>query len=175
MSVVVQDNFLDKNYFKEIQDEILGIENRIETYGYHFPWFMAPILLPSKDTMMIHMVYGNHNPGSPFYKKLLPLIDKLDVYSLLRIKINLQERKEKFIEGGMHIDMPTAPENALTSILYMNTNNGYTKLESGEKIASVENRLATFPNSLKHTGSTNTCEAPYRCVINIDWIKKENK
>ena len=85
------------------------------------------------------------------------------------------DRKEKIIEHGMHIDVPPAPDNALTSILYMNTNNGYTKFETGEKVDSIENRLVTFPNNLKHTGSTNNCDAPYRCVMNIDWIPKREK
>ena len=97
---------------------------------------------------------------------------QLEVYSLQRVKINLQERQEKIIEHGMHIDYNDAPENALTSILYINTNNGYTKFETGEKVESVENRLVTFPNSLKHTGTTNSCDEKYRCVMNIDWIKK---
>ena len=35
-----------------------------------------------------------------------------------------------------------------TSILYMNTNNGYTIFENGDKVESVENRLVTFPNNL---------------------------
>ena len=47
---------------------------------------------------------------------------------------------------------------SLTSILYMNTNNGYTKFETGETVQSVENRLVTFSNHVQHTGSTNNCD-----------------
>ena len=82
------------------------------------------------------------------------------------------KREEKIVEHGMHIDFVDGPDNALISILYMNTNNGYTKFESGEKVESVENRLVTFPNSLRHAGSTNNCDAMYRCVMNINWIKR---
>ena len=174
MSVVVQDNFLDKKYFKELQTEILGIS---------FPWYVSGIgptyhpkygrTAPSS-YQMVHSVYAypEHTPVSGLYEKLGPLFDALNLLVPLRIKINLLKQEAKIIEGGMHIDVPNTPENALTSILYINTNNGYTKLESGEKIASVENRLVTFPNSLRHTGSTNNCDAKYRCVMNIDWIKK---
>ena len=54
----------------------------------------------------------------------------------------------------------------------MNTNNGYTKFETGEKVESVANRLVTFPNNMMHTGTTCTDEQ-YRCVMNIDYIKNQ--
>ena len=170
-TVVVQDNFLDKKYFKELQDEIMSIDMG----EYKFPWFLSSIDYKGAtgDYQMVHLAYANENYQSAFCNKLWLFLEKLDVYSLQRIKINLQIKTEKIIEHGMHIDCSNAPENALTSILYMNTNNGYTKFESGEKVESVENRLVTFPNNLRHTGTTNNCKAPYRCVMNIDWIKRE--
>ena len=169
-SIVVQDNFLDKEYFKELQTEIMSMD-------YEFPWFLSGIDYSGApgDYMMVHLVYGNSNVASNFCNKLGLLFEKLDIYSLQRVKINLLQRQEKIIEHGMHIDIIDAPEIALTSILYMNTNNGYTKFESGEKVESVENRLVTFPNKLRHAGSTNNCDAKYRCVMNIDWIKREKQ
>ena len=41
-------------------------------------------------------------------------------------------------------------ENSLTSILYINTNDGYTKFEDGTIVESVENRLVTFDSRMKH-------------------------
>ena len=176
MPVVVQDNFLKEAYFKELQTEILGIS---------FPWYVSgigPTYHPKYGKtcpscyQMVHSVYAypEHTPVSGFYEKLGPLFDALDLLVPLRIKINLLKQEEKITEGGMHIDVPNAPENALTSILYMNTNNGYTKFETGEKVESIANRLVTFPNNIEHTGTTNNCDAIYRCVMNIDWIKKLN-
>ena len=170
MSIVIQDNFLDKIYFQSLQNEVLS---------YEFPWHMSVINQQFLDkntpsyNQMTHSVLRTLNlDKSDFYQKLGALFDVLELLVPIRIKLNLQIRQEKIIEHGMHIDIVDAPENALTSILYMNTNNGYTKFETGEKVESVENRLVTFPNSLKHTGSTNNCEVPYRCVMNIDWIPK---
>jgi hypothetical protein len=166
--IIIQDNFLNKEYFKELQDLVLAGD---------FTWFRSSIdcIGDPDDYQMCHVVYAGapyYEINSNFYHNLHPLFEKLDLYSLQRVKINLQQRAEKITEQGMHIDVNDAPENALTSILYMNTNNGYTKLESGEKIASVENRLLTFPNNLRHAGTTNSCDEKYRCVMNIDWIKK---
>ena len=119
MSVVVQDNFLDKKYFKELQTEILAMD-------YGFPWFRSSIDYKGApgDYQMVHLAYANENYQSAFCNKLWLFLEKLDVYSVQRIKINLQIKTEKIIEHGMHIDCSNAPESALTSILYMNTNNG---------------------------------------------------
>jgi len=56
-----------------------------------------------------------------------------------------------------------------TSILYINTNNGYTGFKTGEKFSSKENRLVTFDGHQLHTGTTNSCQQPYRCVLNINY------
>ena len=165
--ITIQDDFLDKEYFKKLQDHVFGLS---------FPWYVSTAVRGDIDSnyQMCHVVYGNHAIYSEFYNELGPLFTDLDIFVALRIKLNLLKREEKIIEHGMHIDVPNAPDNALTSILYMNTNNGYTKFETGEKVKSVENRLVTFNNNLIHTGSTNNCDAINRCVMNIDWIKKEN-
>ena len=171
MFVVVQDNFLNKEYFKELQDLVLGKD---------FSWKMGNVVSEkyrndyNDNTQMIHMVWEWDKSYSPFYNRFTRLFDDMNIYSVQRVKINLLERKEKIMEHGLHIDIQDAPSFALTSILYMNTNNGYTKFETGEKVESVANRIVTFPNSLKHTGSTNNCKAPYRCVINLGWISKPN-
>jgi|TARA_B110000858_G_C17547442_1_gene356421 hypothetical protein len=167
--IIIQDDFLDKEYFKKLQDLVFGLS---------FPWFVSPSVRgdkPDANYQMVHVVYGNHAILSDFYNELGPLFTDLDIFVALRIKLNLLKREEKIIEHGMHIDVPNAPDNALTSLLYMNTNNGYTKFETGEKVKSVENRLVTFQNDLMHTGSTNNCEAINRCVMNIDWIKRKIK
>ena len=66
--------------------------------------------------------------------------------------------------------VPKPPNNLKTAILYLNTNNGYTKFESGEKITSVENKLIIFNAKEKHSGTTNSCEQPYRVVLNLNYF-----
>ena len=60
-------------------------------------------------------------------------------------------------------------DNQRTGVFYLNTNNGYTYFESGERVDSVENRLLVFPSSKRHAGTTNT-DVDYRCVINLNWF-----
>ena len=90
--------------------------------------------------------------------------------SLVRVKLNLLHRTEKIIEHHSHIDIEDPPNDLKTAILYLNTNNGYTKFETGEKVDSVANRLITFKGSTKHFGTTNSCAAPYRVVLNLNYF-----
>ena len=178
MSVVVQDNFLDKDYFQELKNIV---------FSRKFAWYMFGVIYenpsgvaltkgdPTNDYQMVHIAFDWHQITSSFYHNLQPMFDAMGLYACHKVKINLLKREEKIIEHGLHIDIIEAPENNLTSVFYMNTNNGYTKFETGEKVESIENRLVTFPSSLKHTGTTNNCDAQYRCVMNINWQHiKEN-
>ena len=58
-----------------------------------------------------------------------------------------------------------------TSIYYVNTNNGYTKFETGEIVESVENRMVTFPSNIRHTGSSCSDEK-IRVVINFNYFSR---
>ena len=54
-----------------------------------------------------------------------------------------------------------------TAILYINTNDGYTRFKKkNKKIKSEENKLIDFNGRLSHTGTSCT-DAPYRMVINF--------
>ena len=59
---------------------------------------------------------------------------------------------------------------AYDHILYLNTNNGYTKFEDGTKVISEENKLIIFDAGQKHSGTTNSCDAPYRLVFNLNYF-----
>ena len=61
-----------------------------------------------------------------------------------------------------------------TAIFYINTNNGYTEFENGEKIESVANRLIMFPSNIKHRGVTQTDEQT-RIMINFNFLKRRNR
>jgi|TARA_B110000438_G_C15367087_1_gene458918 hypothetical protein len=172
--IIIQDNFLDADYFQRIRDYVLDYNNG------QFNWYMNDVVRPGDNKKLdyqqfVHMVYGYGEVYSEFHNQINGpggLIEKLDPYSIIRIKLNLITRHTDVVESGMHIDVPHAPDVAVTSILYMNTNNGYTKFETGEKVESIANRLVTFPNNIMHTG-TSCSDEIYRCVMNIDYIKNQ--
>ena len=175
-TITIQDNFLDKDYFRYLKSLVFSPE---------FTWNMSVIIgplpennsfikndhQPEDDLQFTHVAYADHNILSDFYNRLGPMFRDMQLYNCMKIKINMLPRQEKIIEHGMHVDYPEAPLGNLTSVFYFNTNNGYTKFATGEKVESVENRLVTFPVHIPHTGSTNTCDARGRCVMNINWSK----
>lgn len=78
---------------------------------------------------------------------------------------------DTIVEHGLHRDVEDAEHlsDLKTSIMYLNDNNGYTKFEDGTKQHSVSNTMVTFPNSIKHTGSTCT-DCNCRMVLNLNYI-----
>lgn len=159
-----KDNFLDKKDFEELQGLLTG---------HIFPWYLLDgVSYPGdKNIQMIHGFYNHGASGSDFMNQLVPLINKMDIFALLRIKANLLYRTDKVIEHGWHTDINHAKDKPYkTSIFYINTNNGVTKFKTGEVVESVANRLVTFPGNKEHTGTTNTCDEPYRILLNINYV-----
>ena len=89
--------------------------------------------------------------------------------ALIRIKANAYPKNgNKIIKHRPHIDHDFEHKGA---IFYLNTNNGYTKFETGEVVKSVRNTFVEFDNGIKHTGAT--CTDNYRrLVLNVNYIKK---
>jgi hypothetical protein len=50
----------------------------------------------------------------------------------------------------------------------VNSNDGYTKFETGEIVESVANRIVIFDSDVKHTGTTCT-NALGRFVVNLNY------
>jgi len=159
------DNFLDKENFKLLQDNILT---------YNFPWYFnnGVNVIGDEYFQFTHNFYKEFHVTSHLYNLIEPLIKKINPLSLIRVKANLITRTLKIIEHGMHIDQfgKKTPKSK-TAIFYCNTNNGYTKFENGDKIESIENRIVVFNNSLYHSGSSCTDEK-IRVVININYFPR---
>ena len=127
----------------------------------------------------MHMFYVGHRVQSNFYPLLDPILNKIQLKALIRIKANSFSKTEKIIEHGYHRDYGEVKDNlwvsnpvwkqSLTSIFYVNTNNGYTKFKDGTIIESVGNRLLTFPTLMEHTSSTCT-DNPTRVNINFNYF-----
>ena len=161
MTVKINDNFLEQkeiNYFKKaiLKD--------------NFPWFLAPVT--SNDDSLykqfIHIFYGKHNFNSTYKKLIIPILNKLKPTAIHRIKLNLLTKTQNVVEHPFHTDHTS--KNIVSSILYLNTNDGYTGFKDHEKCFSIENRLITFPSYKLHHGSTCT-DRDFRIVLNMVYIK----
>ena len=167
IKISIIDNFLEEEKF-------VSLERIIQS---DVPWYFQPTMVKLDEVSpggLMHQVYQAHIPVSPFYSHFIPILEQLNVAVLIRIRINLNPRLPEPFVFQFHIDTADLGKAVInqgtTSILYINTNNGYTELEDGTKIESVANRLVTFPTNTKHRIVTQTDEQT-RILINFNYLK----
>ena len=171
--VSIVDNFLEAEDFKNVQSYLLSAicfwqyvdhvdnyeyRNELDTFQFVHGFYNMPILW--KDI-----------------ERLESIIKKIDPVAVYRIKANLIPKTSDIIENSLHVDIIELVDSSeklkqwTTSIYYVNTNDGYTKFETGEIVESVGNRMVTFPSNILHTGTSCTDEK-VRVVINFDYFSK---
>ena len=169
----IQDNFLPEIEFGNLRDVIMGEQ---------FPWFYSSKIVDGSDTtespgQLVHIIYNDNTPQSQFYESdmFIPIRNQLRIGLLIRIKMNLRLRLPEPFESGYHTDTEYLPKDLAvkytTSILYLNTCNGYTEFKDGTKVDSVANRIVNFPSSMMHRGTSCT-DSPVRIVINLNYLKQ---
>tara|TARA_R100000005_G_C4818380_1_gene101041 strand:+ start:24 stop:515 length:492 start_codon:yes stop_codon:yes gene_type:complete len=156
----VIDNFLDESYFNYLTSAIMSD---------WFPWYYNfGILYPGDgQSMFTHTFFRPDDPPNhtrDYFYLLEHFVKLLDVKKLYRIKANLNHKTIFKTKTGYHYDF----DDMTTSVFYMNTNNGGTKLKNGKFIKSVANRLVTFDSNLLHTG-INCTDEQRRVVINFNY------
>lgn len=173
----VIDNFLDETLFNHVKSVLLSDE---------FPWYLnSGINEKQKDTLdshkrdlydtqFTHVFYNDYAIRSSIYEHILPVINRINPASLLRIKANYLPRANKIIENGYHTDFNPKEFKCVTAVYYINTNDGYTKFQSGEVVESVENRFLLFNSEMPHLGTYCTNKVG-RVLINFNFIERLDK
>ena len=164
------DNFLSPEEFEQLRSIVMD-KNPI--YQQNIGWFYNSFVANENEVQdfkyfyMQHLVYLVNIISPPVYEKLIPVFEKLDIKVLSRIKCNLFPNSEKVHEHEMHSD---TDYSHMAAVLYINTCNGYTKLqEDGTKIDSVANRILIFDGSKPHC-STTTNDPTARFTINYNYF-----
>tara|TARA_R110000822_G_scaffold306487_1_gene432808 strand:+ start:1138 stop:1629 length:492 start_codon:yes stop_codon:yes gene_type:complete len=158
----INKNFLQKDYFKKLQKEICGPS---------FPWYHLDYLVSEpKDEIsnFYHLIYQYSKPNSEYFKLLEPLIEALNPIALIRIRINFYIKSDKVFETNFHTDVSNSKENYRTAILYLNTNNGFTKFKN-KKVKSEENTLVDFEGHTLHSAVSATDDK--KILININYYE----
>lgn len=154
-------------------DNVVAPEDFEQLQGHfsspHFDWYFNSSVVKGNTNafQFVHAVYVNEVVNYNDLIALQPINNVLQPQSLLRIKANLSTKGNTHNLSGMHIDNDVP--GALTAVYYINTNNGYTEFEDGDRVESVENRLVVFPSRLKHSG-VNCTDEQRRIVININYV-----
>lgn len=169
------DNFLPDDLFENYQRFMLYGEGKSEFVG--MPWFYRGNVSDRLDTE--GYLFGNdiYNRGDIPNLKLftelgIPIISRLPMDSLIRIKVNCHPRQtikgsENYPMSTFHVD--TIREHTV-AILSMNTCNGYTEFEDGTKLESIANSCVVFSGDIKHRSVGQTDEN-IRVNFNINFIE----
>lgn len=156
----------------EVFDDYLDLDNfsKIKQLPFILGWsFIDHKVFPlDGDYQFIHTFYDNGQPLHKSYELLTPLINKMQMKAIVRIKANLTLKAEKIKQYKMHQDEVNCLDDQKTAIYYLNTNDGKTVFENGKEINSKANRLVVFSGKLFHTGTTHT-DTLYRSVINFNY------
>ena len=157
------DNFLEKKQFETIQEVIMGT---------HFEWYYNKHSNYEGDNisqLTNHFYYHIHGWRTTQSLPLLkPILEKLKVTSIVKINANLH-----YPDTGkqiVHTDFKF--KNLLTSIYYINTNDGGTKIKN-KFVDSIENRMVIFPCNTPHVVVRHTDSSIGRFVINFNYYSDE--
>lgn len=159
----ITDGFLTTPVFTVMQNVFLGAE---------IPWYYnkginKPLVGNDlTDYQFTHKIYENNRVCSETFELMQPILNGIGVRSLVRIKANLSPKTETQQSYGLHCDTDF---ECLTAIMYLNTTNGYTVFENGERVDGIENRLAVFNSQLRH-GGTSCTDSQVRVVLNINYF-----
>jgi|DEB0MinimDraft_10_1074344.scaffolds.fasta_scaffold21403_4 hypothetical protein len=160
--MLIHKKFLDKKDFKNLQSEIMS---------GRFPWYFSDGVVDYCDPFFqfYFLFYKNGQPNCDpkIINMIKPILDKLKIKKLYRVKANLNLQTNEIIEHGFHTDCDD--KKSKTAIYYINTCNGYTKFKGNKKIKSVANKLIEFNSQIKHTGSSCT-DKKRRVIINFNYI-----
>lgn len=160
-SYLVTDGFLPTNIFDSIAEVL---------YSNEFPWYRNDGSANRYDgtTLFSHVLYNDGKPNSAYFNLLDPILKGLNSCSLVRAKINLNTQSSEIIPSGYHVDFPYP--GLKTAVYYINTCDGYTEFETGDKTESVANRMLVFDSNMRHRG-TSTSNNPIRIVMNINYFQ----
>ena len=165
MSVKVLENVLSKKQYTEL--------NNMMSNEY-FPWYFNSEKVEGDNNLFsyqfTHLFFNNNQINSSWFEKLKPLLKKLKIKNLIKVKANLNPISHKLIEFNKHVDYPLDPKHR-SIIYYVNTNNGYTKI-GNKKFKSKANKAVFFSSNNEHFG-TNATNCKNRMVINIMYKKEK--
>jgi hypothetical protein len=171
-NVEIINNFLDNESFLEVKKFIMSPR---------CPWRYLDFIAhkdgrdSDKDGYFVHSFKDCHPqtlvdrfPESSQFSLLAKLMSKIKkkvkYQNILRIRSSLYPRRYTQKPDPFHVDYDFSHT---VCIFYLNTNNGYTMFENGEKVPSVENQLVIFDGQQKHCSVIQT-DTSARYIININ-------
>jgi hypothetical protein len=153
----VINNFLNNDEFFEIQ-KLLSSKK--------FPYFLTenykvlthPIIYKTEYSLFLESLISKLSE-----QLKVKTILSSETYLIIKDKENLSLNIGKKDPYDISLN-----DNSLTSLLYINSNNGYTQILGKDKIDPVQNRLLTFSSNISYEETTPTNE-PFKSVIKLTY------
>ena len=172
----IKDNFLDDKYLIQLEELI---------NNPYFAWYLNEEQTKGADDgcWFSHLIYDKTGPKelklpreisektfscSEFSPLLIKIFNNLNYVDLYRITINLLLRQKNQSISAFHTDFEDEIK-ITTAIFYLNTNNGYTEFENGDKIDCIRNRLIMFPVNTLHR-AVGCTDVNKRIVLNFNFL-----
>ena len=159
--IKTKNNFLNKEDFKSLRDPMLSP---------NFPWYYnnTKVDKEGKDDLnnyqLTHTFFSDGKINSGAYNLIEPILQKLKVKKLIRVKANLVPNTNKIHIFPIHKDQDFKCKAA---ILYVNTCNGMTIFKD-RKVKSKENTMVFFNADENHQGTTCS-DQKYKILINFNY------
>ncbi len=161
--IQIIDNFLDPKEFE-------AIKNLMESG--EFPWYFNRSKVYSGDGKFQHVhTFFKYKEGrnSEYLEMWNNFMNKIEATKCYRIKANMTLKLSSQIADDSEWHIDDQGDALKTAVFYINTNNGYTELESGVRVGSVANRACIFDSTLKHRGVGHTSPDHHRIVVNFNY------
>ena len=157
---IVIDDYLPNDLFAQLKESI---------NSEWFPWYKVEHVAYSDDDSDFYFIHKFLEPyaiKSEHANVVWDIIKYVQPKAVMRCRALCYPSKENLIEHAQHMDAPF-PHNTL--ILYLNSNDGFTRLADGTIVESVENR-ALIINGGNFHNSTNCTNTKHRLVFTINYF-----
>ena len=134
----------------------------------NFPWYFGDFVGTPADInncYFVHTVFNDKTVTSNFIDALNPLLNLIAPKELIKVRILQYMGHDRLIEHQPHTDYDVEHK---ACVLYLNTNNGFTRLSDGTCVESIYNRALTFNGNTLHN-STNCTDEKRRLVLTVNY------
>ena len=147
--IQIQNNFLQNIDFVKIEDLLNHIQCNLN--------------VTTKKLFMYHIFY-HEKICSPFFHIVKPLVqDVSKLETMILYVVPPTAKNEKIFEDT---DKPLEIKNNITSLYFINSNNGYVKFFGLDDIYPEQNKLFTFDSNFKINNYTCT-NAIFKAFIRV--------
>jgi len=165
IGVEITKNFLDKNFFKDLQKLVTKSE---------FAWFQRKTMVAGTTNNLGYFTHSFYNDNrincDTYFKYIIPILEKLNSKAVIEVRANLTPSvffKDKNCD--FHTDNNF---NCKTAILYLNTCDGGTEFKIDNKlkfIQSEENKIVIFDSNIEHRATTSQ-NSDFRYILNFNYF-----